>query len=46
MKGTVPIPGARAVAHLEENAGALGWNSRPARSSNWIEPPTASRDSK
>lgn len=25
MKNTVPIPGARSVAHLEENAGALGW---------------------
>lgn len=24
-KGTVPIPGARSVAHLRENAGALGW---------------------
>jgi aryl-alcohol dehydrogenase-like predicted oxidoreductase len=25
MKGTIPIPGARTLAHLEENAGALGW---------------------
>jgi len=24
-KGTIPIPGARSIAHLKENAGALGW---------------------
>ena len=24
-KGTIPIPGARTVAHLAENVGALGW---------------------
>ena len=24
-KGTIPIPGARSVAHLKENTGALGW---------------------
>ncbi len=28
MKGTIPIPGARRLAHLEENAGALGWKLR------------------
>jgi len=25
-KGAIPIPGATSVAHLEENAGALGWH--------------------
>jgi len=25
-KGAVPIPGARSLAHLRENAGALGWS--------------------
>jgi pyridoxine 4-dehydrogenase len=24
-KGVLPIPGATSVAHLEENAGSLGW---------------------
>jgi aryl-alcohol dehydrogenase-like predicted oxidoreductase len=27
-KGAIPIPGARSVGHLEENAGALGWRLR------------------
>ena len=29
MKGTTPIPGARSIAHLKENAGALGWKLDP-----------------